>query len=257
MDLGIKGKVAIVTGGSRGLGRQAALSLAAEGCSVTICARGEERLRQTEAELRALGVRTVAVAADVTKPQDAQRIYDAATTLGPVDILVNNVGGSRGGPDLERTSDEQLEQAMQLNLYGATRLIHLALPGMKERRWGRIVNIASIWGREYGGSIAYMTAKAALIALSKHLALEVAPYNILVNSVAPGSVQFPGGGWDNFARNQPRDVVDRFTENNLPMGRFGWPEPVGDLVAYLASERAGMLTGDCINIDGGQSRSLI
>ncbi|MSQ40659.1 MAG: SDR family oxidoreductase [Dehalococcoidia bacterium] len=257
MDLGIKGKVAIVTGGSRGLGRQAALSLAAEGCAVAICARGEERLRQTETELKGLGVRTVAVAADVTNPQDAKRIYEAAAALGPVDILVNNVGGSRGGPDLERTSDEQLEQAMQLNLYGATRLIHLALPGMKERRWGRIVNIASIWGREYGGSIAYMTAKAALIALSKHLALEVAPYNILVNSVAPGSVQFPGGSWDNFARNQPRDVVDRFTENNLPMGRFGWPEPVGDLVAYLASERAGMLTGACINIDGGQSRSLI
>ena len=256
MDLGITGRVAIVTGGSRGLGRQAALSLAAEGCHVAICARGEERLRQTEQELRRFGVKTVAVAADVTQAADAQRIYTAATALGQVDILVNNVGGSRGGPDLEHTSDEQLEQAMELNLYGAVRLIRLALPGMKERRWGRIISIASIWGREYGGTIGYMAAKAALIAMSKHLAMEVAPYNVLVNTVAPGSIQFPGGSWERFATGQPREVVERFVENNLPMGRFGWPEPVGDLVAYLASERAGLLTGACINIDGGQSRSL-
>ena len=146
---------------------------------------------------------------------------------------------------------------MQLNLYGAVRLIRLALPGMKERRWGRIISIASIWGREYGGGIGYMTAKAALIAMSKHLAMELAPYNILVNTVAPGSIQFPGGGWDNFSRNQSQETVERFVETNLPMGRFGWPEPVGDLVTYLASERAGLLTGTCINIDGGQSKSLI
>ena len=102
-----------------------------------------------------------------------------------------------------------------------------------------------------------MTAKAALIAMSKHLAMEVAQYNILVNTVAPGSIQFPGGGWDNFVKNQTADVVERFTETNLPMGRFGWPEPVGDLVTYLASERASLITGTCINIDGGQSKSLI
>ena len=257
MDLGIQGKVAIVTGGSRGLGRQAALSLAGEGCHVVICARGEERLRETEQELQQLGVRTASVVADITQPADSQQIYDTATALGAVDILVNNVGGSRGGPGLEDTSEEELHQALELNVYGAMRLARLALPGMKERRWGRIVSIASIWGREYGGRMGYMVAKAALIALSKHLAIEVAPYNVLVNTVAPGSIQFPGGGWDNFVQNQSQEVVDRFTEVNLPMGRFGWPEPVGDLVAYLASERAGLLTGACINVDGGQSKSLI
>ena len=257
MDLGIKGKVAIVTGGSRGLGRQAALSLASEGCHVAICARGDERLRETEEEIKALGVNTAAVVADITEPEDAQRIYETALSLGSVDILVNNAGGSRGGRELEQASDEELNQSMELNLYGGIRLIRLVLPHMKERRWGRIVSIASIWGREYGGGIGYMTAKAALIAMSKHLAMEVAQYNILVNTVAPGSIQFPGGGWDNFVKNQTADVVQRFTETNLPMGRFGWPEPVGDLVAYLASERAGLITGTCINIDGGQSKSLI
>ena len=103
----------------------------------------------------------------------------------------------------------------------------------------------------------YMVAKAALIAFSKHLAIEMAAYNILVNSIAPGSIRFPGGTWDKFALTQPPLAVERFKEVNLPMGTFGWAEPVGDLVAYLASDRAGLLTGACINIDGGQSKSLI
>ncbi len=257
MDLGIKDKVAIVTGGSRGLGRQAALSLAAEGCHVAICARGAERLRQTEQELKNIGVKVAALVADVCRSEDAQRIYDAAITLGPVDILVNNVGGSLGGYSVERTSMEQMEETMNLNLYGAMRLTKLVVPGMKESRWGRIINISSIWGREYGGELSYMTAKAALNGFSKHLAMDLAPYNILVNAVAPGSILYPGSVWEAFIENEPKSTVDRFVEDHLPMGRFGWAEPVGDLVAYLASERAGFLTGACINIDGGQTKSLV
>lgn len=257
MDLGIAGRVALVTGGSRGLGRHAALSLAREGVHVAICARGQETLEQTAAELRALKVKTVAIAADVTQPADTRRVFDEVTsTLGKLDILVNNVGGSRGA-DFENTSEEQIEETFRLNLFGALRLTRLAIPGMRGRRWGRIVTISSIYGREHGGGFAYMTAKAALIAATKSLALRLAKDGITANSVAPGSIIFPGGGWERFTQTQPQPVVDDFIKNNLPMGRFGWPQPVGDLVAYLASQRADLITGACINIDGGQSRSLI
>ena len=119
------------------------------------------------------------------------------------------------------------------------------------------MNIASIWGREAGGSAPYMTSKAALVALTKNMALSLAKDGVLVNCVAPGSIAFPGGGWDRFQQNQTEEAVAEFIDRNLPMGKFGWPEPVGDLIAYLSSDRAGILTGACINIDGGQSKSLI
>ena len=258
MDLGIKDRVAIVTGGSRGLGRQSALSLAREGVKVAICGRTESTLVGMVTELRGLGVQAIAVVADVTMPDSLETLYDRTVAeLGPVDILVNNAGGRRGGPDLDDTTEEEFRETMELNYFGALVLIRLVVPGMRERRWGRIINIASIWGREHGGAISYMPAKAALIALTKHLALELVKDNVLVNSVAPGSIKHPGGTWERFTREQPPEVVQEFIDRNLPMGRFGWPEPVGDLVAFLASERASLITGTCINVDGGQSKSLI
>ena len=258
MDFGIANRTAIVTGGSRGLGRQIALSLAQEGCNITICAREGQRLSETAKEIEALGVKVATVETDITDAGAPERIVSAAEAIGPVEILVNNVGGgSRGGPTLEKTTDQELLEALQINLLAATRLIKLVTPSMRQSQWGRIVSVASIWGREYGGSVGYMTAKGALIAMSKHLAIELASDNILVNTIAPGSIKFPGGSWERFESSQPTEVVSRFIETNLPMGKFGWPEPVGDLVAYLCSDRVGMITGTCINIDGGQSRSLI
>jgi 3-oxoacyl-[acyl-carrier protein] reductase len=259
MDLGIAGRTAIVTGGSRGLGRQAALSLAGEGVDVAVCARKEDRLSQTVGELRERGVRAVGVVGDITVADDRRRLFETAVAeLGGVDILVNNVGGSgTGARGVADTGEDELLPLFRTNLFGAEELIRLAVPGMRERRWGRIVSIASIWGREYGGTLGYVSAKAALIAATKHHALELAKDGILCNSVAPGSIIHPGGSWERFVNEQPKEVVDTFIATNLPLGRFGWPEPVGDLVAYLASERAGMITGACINVDGGQSRSLI
>lgn len=258
MDLGIKGRVALVTGGSRGLGRQCALSLAREGVNVGICARSEGPLQKAVEELKALGVKAVGVAADVTHPESARRIHQQVVdALGPVDILVNNVGRGRGAEELFDTTDDDFRVTMEENLYASLRLIRLVVPGMVQRKWGRIINIASIWGREYGGRVTYMPAKASLIALSKHLAVRLAKHGVLVNSVAPGSILFPGGGWESWINSHTKEEVEEFIKNNLPLGRFGWPEPVGDLVAFLASERAGLITGACINIDGGQSRSLI
>ena len=258
MDLSIEGRVALVTGGSRGLGRQAALALCSEGCKVAMCARGAEGLDETVGEMKGLGYNVVGVQADVSTADGTETFYqESVKAFGQVDIMVNNVGGTRGGRDFDSTTDQDWLDTLELNLLSTVRLTRLGLPGMKERRWGRIVNIASIWGREFGGGLTYMTAKAALIAFSKHLALSLAPYNVLVNTLAPGSIQFPGGGWDRFVKGNSTEVVQEFIARQLPMGKFGWPEPVGAMVAFLCSERADLVTGASINVDGGQSRSLI
>ena len=257
MDLGLTGKVAMITGGSHGLGKQAAACLAREGCKVSICARGQEQLEATVAEFSAQGYQAHGTQADVTIEDDVTRFHnDTISSLGQPDILVNNVGGRRGSVLLEETSMEQFREGMEINLFSAVRLMAMVLPHMNEQGWGRIINISSIYGREHGGSIDYMTAKAGLIAFSKHLALQMAAINVRVNCIAPGSIDFPGSTWDRFQQNNPPEVVAEFIARNLPAGKFGWPEPIGETVAFLASDRADLITGTCINVDGGQSKSL-
>ncbi len=257
MDLTLEGKVAIITGGSRGLGRQCALALGREGCAVAICGRDGDQVNSTVEELRALGITANGSQADVTSQSDAARFLRETTdAVGAPDILVNNVGGRRGSVLFDETSMEQFMEGMEVNLISAVRMTKLALPHMQEQGWGRVINIASIYGREHGGSVDYMTAKAGMIAFSKHLALQLAQSGVLVNCVAPGSIDFPGSSWDRFQRNNTPEAVAEFIDRNLPMGKFGWPEPIGETVAFLASDRAGLITGACINVDGGQSKSL-
>ena len=257
MELSLEGKVAMITGGSRGLGRQIAGTLAREGCRVAICARDEEQLKQTVSEFKGQGYEAQGTRADVIQEEDAARFHqETVDGLGDPDILVNNVGGRRGSVIFEETSMEQFIEGLHVNLISAVRLSALVLPHMKNQGWGRIINISSIYGREHGGSIDYMTGKAGLIAFSKHLALQLASSGVLVNCVAPGSIDFPGSTWDRFQRTQTPEVVAEFIDRNLPMGRFGWPEPIGEMVAFLASDRANLITGACVNVDGGQSKSL-
>jgi len=258
MDLALQGKVAMITGGSHGLGKQAADSLAREGCKVSICARGKENLDATAAEFRSKGYEVLAVQADVTNQEDLTRFHnDTINTLGEADILVNNAGGRKGTTDFQETGVATFREGMEFNLMAAVELIALVLPHMREQRWGRIISVSSIYGREYGGSIDYMTGKAALIAFSKHLALNLMKENVLVNCIAPGSIDFPGSSWDRFQKNSTPEQVAEFIDRNLPAGKFGWPEPIGDTIAFLASENASMITGTCLNVDGGQSRSLL
>ena len=257
MDLTLNGKVAIITGGSRGLGRQCALALGQEGCAVGICGRDGDQVGRTVAELQGLGIKASGSRADVTNQDDAARFLQETTdALGAPDILVNNVGGRRGSVLFDETSMEQFLEGLEVNLISAVRMTKLALPHMQAQGWGRVINIASIYGREHGGSVDYMTGKAGMIAFSKHLALQLAQTGVLVNCVAPGSIDFPGSSWDRFQQNNTPEVVAEFIDRNLPMGKFGWPEPIGETVAFLASDRAGLITGACINVDGGQSKSL-
>jgi 3-oxoacyl-[acyl-carrier protein] reductase len=259
MDLGLADKVAIVTGSSRGLGLASARALVAEGCKVCLCARGEERLAEAAVEVEAVARKpgmVLTVQADVSTPAGVERLIDRTSeTFGGLDILVNNVGRA-GGTDLLDTSDAEWQAAIDETLFPAIRASRLAVPLMRQRGGGVIVLIASIWGRESGGRMTYNAVKAAEISLGKALAQQLAPLNIRVNSVAPGSILFPGGSWHRRQQADPEGIA-QFIGRELPFGRFGRADEVGAVVAFLASARASWVSGACIPVDGCQSRSNI
>ena len=258
MDLGIRGKVAFITVGSRGLGKAAAISLAKEGAYVGICSRDEDTVADTIAELQSLGASAKGFVGDISDLSRLSDLHSKITKeLGEIEILVNNVGGSKEKGDFTETPLKGFQETFDLNLFGSFELMKLVTPNMISKKWGRVINIASIWGREYGGNISYMSAKAALIAATKHAAVSLVQHGVLINSVAPGSVSHPQGSWEKFQNDNTKETVDDFIKNNLPMGKFGWSEPVGDLVAFLSSERIGFMAGSCIVIDGGQSYSML
>jgi 3-oxoacyl-[acyl-carrier protein] reductase len=256
MDLGLKGKVAMVTGASRGIGRAITLGLAAEGCHLSVCARGQEGVDALSKEVRATGAEVIASAVDVTSENDARCwVEETQQRFGQVNILVNNVGGSRPGGNLN-ASPEDWKAGFALNFFSTLDLCRLVVPLMSSKKSGCIINIASIYGREWGGPMTYNAAKAAMISLSKEMARELAPQGIRVNSVAPGSILFPGGSWEKRQIENP-DMIAAFVKAELPFGRFGKPEEVANVVVFLASGRAQWVSGACINVDGCQSRSLI
>lgn len=258
MDLRLKDKVAIVTGSSRGIGKGIAFGLAAEGCHLAICARSPDQLEAAAAEIRAKKVDVLALPLDVTQPDHVEQlVQQTIAKFGKIDILVNNVGGNRRGP-FEKTSDEDWEAIIDLNLMAHVRVSRAVIPHLRSQKSGVILFISSIFGRESGGvnlSI-YNTTKASLISLAKIMAAELAPHHIRVNSVAPGSIRFPGGSWDKRCLEDP-EGMKAFVAREMPLGRFGTVEEVANVVVFLASERASLVTGACINVDGCQSRSLI
>ena len=259
MNLELQDKIAIVTGSSRGLGLASARSLAAEGCRVTICARGEGTLEAAATELRTAspgGERVLTVVADVSTTEGITRVLNRTIeTFGGLDILVNNVGLA-GGTSIVDTSDETWQEAFDQTLFPAIRASRLAVPHMKRRGGGSIVMIASIWGRESGGRMTYNAVKAAEISLAKSMAQQLAQDNIRVNSVAPGSILFPGGSWSKRQQQDPEGIAE-FVRRELPFGRFGRPDEVGAVVAFLSSARASWISGASLPVDGCQSRSQI
>jgi 3-oxoacyl-[acyl-carrier protein] reductase len=262
LDLGLQGRVAAVTGGSRGVGYAVAQALLAEGCRLAICARDKARL---DAAARSLSetLKTqrpsdavLAHPADVAKPGEVEDFVRlAASHFGGLDILVHNAGGGGGGAGLE-APDAEFDQAFELNVLAGLRAARAAVPLMRKRGQGRIIFISSVYGRESGGRAGYNVAKAAEISLAKALSRELAKDKILVNSVAPGSLMFPGSSWERRQQADP-EGIEAFTKSDLPLGRFGKPEEVAAVVTFLASERASLVTGACWTVDGGQSRSLV
>jgi len=254
MDLGLAGKVAIVTGSSRGIGRGIAGRLVEEGASVVLCARGADDLDAAVRGIKGQG-RAIGIVADVATPEGAAAIVTAAVEqLGGLDIVVNNVGGS-GAKGFDEMDADDLQAVLGKNLFPALIVSRAALPVLSERGGGVIAMIASIWGREGGGGPSYNVAKAAEISLAKAMARDLAPSGVRVFSVAPGSTLFAGGSWERRLRDDP-DGMAGFVARELPWGRLGTVDEVADVVTFLVSPRASWVVGACVTVDGGQSRSF-
>jgi 3-oxoacyl-[acyl-carrier protein] reductase len=240
MDLGLAGKLCLVSGASRGIGRAIAHALAREGARVAAVARGRADLDTLVGELPGTG--HTAIAADAATAEGATAAVDGcAHALGGIDVVVTVVGKSFAR-DAAGMDDADLAKSLDTNLWSAARVAQRAVPHLAARGGGSITMIASIWGREAGGAPGYSTAKAALIALAKALSRDLAKQSIRVNSIAPGSILFPGGSWERRQLADPAGIA-AFVERELPFGRFGTPEEVADVVAFVASPRARGLAG--------------
>ena len=262
MDLGIRGRAALVAASSRGLGRAVAEELAAEGCDLVMCARGADALEEAAAAIReASGVRVLAVPADLSDPAQVAAVAEAAhDAYGRIDILVTNTGGPPAGP-FESHDAEAWRGAVRQNLESVLELVRAALPGMKERGWGRILNVTSIAVKQpVDGLILSNAVRAAVTGMARTLANEVAPFGVTVNNVLPGYTRTQRVE-ELAARASERegisaaDAVGRW-EAQIPMGRLGDPREFAALVAFLASERASYITGQSVAVDGGWVRAL-
>jgi 3-oxoacyl-[acyl-carrier protein] reductase len=260
MDLGLAGKKAIVTGGSKGLGRAIAEELAREGADVAICARHAEEVEQAGTELKEFGTTVYAAAADVTDPnQVASFVQDAADALGGIDILVNNAGGAHPG-NFEALSDQDWQGDIDVKQFSMIRCSRAVLPHLRARGGGRIININAVYGKYPDPSFfATSTNRAACLAFTKALAIELAPEGILVNSVNIGYAKAPQ--WKNIHQRRAPELSEeeffaQMAAAEVPMGRFGEPEEVGAVVAFLAGERASFVTGASIDVAGGMGKYL-
>jgi 3-oxoacyl-[acyl-carrier protein] reductase len=268
MELGLEGKVAVVTGSSKGIGKAIAVELAREGCRVALAARGEKDLEEAAEDVRRTGSAgdVLAVATDVTKADDVERlIEETVTRFETVDILVNNAGGTGRRSHFHELSDEEWFEILDLNLISAVRLTRAVLPHMRRQRWGRIINVASESGSQPSAlKPHYNAAKAALINLTKGLSKAYGEYGILVNAVSPATTITPAVE-DLMAEEARRKSIPRnereaaFVRENKPdivAGRLGRPEETAWVVTFLASERASFVTGANYRVDGGSVTSI-
>lgn len=262
MDLGITDRVALVAASSRGLGRAVAEELADAGARLVICARSPEPLETARAALADSGAQVVAVPADLTEPTDLQRVILAAEeAFGQIDILVTNTGGPAPGK-FEDHSAETWQQTVRQNLDSVLNLTRAVLPGMKERGWGRIINITSIAVKQpVDGLILSNAVRAAVTGFAKTLANEVAAFGVTVNNVLPGYTRTERvetlADKAAVAGATTRQAVIEAWEGQIPMGRLGEPREFAAMVAFLASERAAYITGTSIPVDGGWVRGLL
>jgi 3-oxoacyl-[acyl-carrier protein] reductase len=260
MDLKIRTKCALVTGGSHGIGRSIALALAREGARVAICGRRADRLDSVRQEIEATGAQCLALPCDVLVREQVDQMFDSIVrSWGTLHILVNNVGGGGrwGKEDLEDTPEQVWQDVFQKNVGVAVRLITLSLPHMKRQHWGRVVTISSTLGREAGWRPWFNVAKTSQTCLMKNLAIKpaLARHGITFNSVAPGRIMIPDTGWAEEREKNAEQFV-RMVEEQCPLGRLGEPEEVAAVVAFLCSEAASLVNGASVVVDGGESRSF-
>jgi 3-oxoacyl-[acyl-carrier protein] reductase len=257
MELGLKNKYALVTGGSHGIGRSISLALAKEGCHVAICARGKNDLEETVRAIKAEGVEAIGLRADVLKKKDVDQVAkNVLKAWGTIHILVNNVGGGGrwGSDDVVKTPEKVWVDVYNKNALAAVRFTMRFLPHMCRQKWGRVVTITSIYGQQAGGRPWFNIAKSAETALMKNLALNsrFVRDGVTFNSVAPGSIMIPDTGWEKEYRSNPK-AFTKMVKAKLPLGRLGAPQEVADMAVFLCSERASFVNGASILVDGGES----
>ncbi len=260
MDFGIRDKYALVTGGSHGIGLATAKALAAEGCHVAICSRTRARLDAAIEELKAFDIRTLSFIADVLNSDNVEAVMDGIEKAwGTLHILVNNVGGGGrwGEENIEATDLRVWREVYEKNALAAVRFTRRAIPLMRRNRWGRVVTVASMHGKEGGGRPWYNMAKGAEINLMKTLAMTryLVRDGITFNCVAPGGIYIPGTGFEDEKRRDP-DAFQRLVDEQYPLGRMGTPEEIAALIAFVCSEKAALVNGANIVADGGQTHSL-
>ncbi len=260
MQLGLKDKYALVTGGSRGIGRSIALGLADEGCHVAICARGTKDLERTAEEIGQKEVDVLGIAADVSIPEDIHTVIERISRhWGTLHVLVNNAGGGGrwGSDDVAATALKVWQEVFDKNAMAAVRFTSAVLPWMTRQQWGRVVTITSIYGREGGGRPWFNMAKAAQTSLMKNMGMQrrLARQNITFNSVAPGAIMIPGTGWEAEQKKDPAAFSQKISEA-FTLGRLGTPQEVADVVTFLCSEKASLINGASIAADGGQGSAF-
>lgn len=260
LDYGLKGKYALVTGGSHGIGRSIALFLADLGCDVCICSRNKDRLESTAKEIKMRGVETLAIEADVLKKEDIEHVMEKMIgTWKTIHILINNVGGGGrwGSVVVEETNEDVWVDVYNKNALAAIRFTMRAIPHMRNQKWGRVITIASIYGHEAGARPWFTMAKSAQISMMKTLSLthDLVRDGITFNSVAPGNIMISDTGWEREMKENP-EAFKATMDRNFPLGRMGTPEEVAHVVGFLCSEQASLVNGACVPVDGGESHAF-
>ena len=257
MKLNLKGKKALVSGGTHGIGEAIAVGLAKEGCSVCVFSRTQERVDKTRQKLNDLKVDNMCLVADVLDVDSYDRVEKKIkSSWGGVDIVINNIGGGGrwGDPDLLKTKDFTWQEVYDKNLTSTMKYTRMFLPYMIEKKWGRVVTITSIYGKQAGGRPWFNIAKSAQTTLMKNLAInkDYASSNITFNSVAPGGIWIPNTGWEKQRDTNPEEF-EKFIASKFPRGSMGTPEEVANLVVFLSSPLASLINGASISADGGES----